>query len=285
MLLRYYFLMKGPRVVFDEIELMTYLNNKKYITRDQNSTIKRGIYHNPVLDFEASFVLGPRTIINNIERLNPEYLDTKFYLEFDLATNSYKISKLFDIVKEICYKFDFAIYNDLFQDVMEFNKGKCMNALTYAKKVYQQNYPDKFIGTPKMRPDLFEKVYSYLEYKEQIEKDQDATSMSYLFLQEDTSRNTYLALDFNLSDGTIIPPGAEKVKIHISDDEYYIVQFEQVYKKISKYCETLFTTLPYNVLYIPDKNIRKIKKILTKTVFDRENRELNEVDFKSILDF
>ncbi len=284
LLFKFYFLKQGTRV-FDRIELITLLSNYKYIDMNDDGIIKRAKYHNPILNFDACFVLSNKCNIENINQLNPKYLDTNFYVEFDLLTNTYKISRLLDLVKEICHKFDFSIYNEMFEDVHEFDKSMCINAFKMAKNVYQTKYEDEFVGKPKMSLDLFDKVYSFLEIKNQVEETEENHSMNYIFLKEDTTRSTYLGIDFNLSDGTIIPPGAQLIKIHTSSDEYYIASFDQVYKKISKYCETVYTTLPYNILYIPDKNIRKINKILTKIVFDRTLVPLYEVEFDSILDF
>ena len=284
LLFRYYFLKNGTRV-FDRIELITLLSNNQNIDMTDDGIIKRAKYHNSVLNFDACFVISNKCNIENINQLNPKYLDTNFYVEFELLTNTYKISRLLDFIKEICNKFEFVIYNEMFEDIHEFDKSMCINAFKMAKNIYQQKFEDEFVGKPKMSLDLFDKVYSFAEIKNQIEEKQGNSAMNYIYLKENTTRSTYLGIDFNLSDGTIIPPGAQLIRLHTSDGETYITAYDQVYKKISKYCETLYSTLPYNILYIPDKNIRKINKILTKIVFDRPLVQLNEVEFNEILDF
>ncbi len=280
---KFYFLKEGTRV-FDRVELITFLSAQQFVTISDEGTIKKAYYKNNFLGFDACFVLSNRGNIENIQRLNPKFLDTNVYVEFNLLSNEYKVSRLLDIVKQICTKFEFAIYNELFEDVIQFDKAICLNALKYAKTIYQKQYEDDFVNKPKMSTETFKKVYSFLEVKDNVEESKKAKSMNYLFVKETSARLVYLTVDFSLVEGTIIPPGALLVKLHTKDGDYY-AKFDDVYKKISKYCETLYTSIEYNILYISDRNIKKVNKILTKTVFDRPDAELEEVPFESILDF
>ena len=282
MLCRFYFLKEGTRV-FDRAELVTYLKSEPYIKFNDDGEIKKAIYHNTVLNFDATFVMSNRSIIENIERLNPKYLDTNFYVEFELLTNSYKVNRLLDIVKVLCSRFDFCIYNEFFEDVMKFDRSVCINCFNVLKNAYKKTYEDKFVNISKLSQDSLTKVYSYLETKEDIEKNCDNKTLPYLFLREDSTRNAYLGIDLDLQSGLIIPPGAKLCKIHNGEDFYY-ASFNDIYKKIAKFCENIDSAIEYPVLIIKSKYIRKINKILLKTNFNRVLVKLNEVELDSILD-
>ena len=74
MIFRYYFLKEGSRV-YDKSELITYLQAQPYVKFLDDGVIKKAIYHNTVLNFEATFVFNNKSIINRIEKLDPKYLD------------------------------------------------------------------------------------------------------------------------------------------------------------------------------------------------------------------
>ncbi len=279
---QYYFLKEGTRV-YDRAEFVTYMSAQKYIKFEGEGQVKKAYYHDSVLDFDAVFVMGNHSVIDRIERLNPKYLDTNLYVEFELLSNTYKVNRLVDIIKELCEKFDFVVYNPYFEDVSKFDRSLLINCFNICKNAYKKKFDDDFVNIPRISSDSLEKVYAYLENKEQIEQNYEDKSLDYLFVGESGTRNSYVCLDLDLSNGTIIPPGCKLVKISL-DDNVYFTSFEEVYKKIGKFCEALNCGLPFNVLKIKNKYIRKINKILTKTKFNRVMVQLKNVDFEKVLD-
>ena len=282
MIFRYYFLKEGTRV-YDRAEFVTYLTAQHYITFDDEGSIKKAYYHNPVLNFDATFVMSNRSIIDRIERLNPKYLDVNLYVEFDVLSSTYKVNRLVDSIKELCEKFDFAVYNEYFEDVSKFDRSLLINDFNLVKNAYKKKYDDDFVNIKRLSQDSLEKVYGYLENKDQIENDYKAKSLEYEFLGEEATRNAYVCLNLDLSNGTIIPPGCKLVKIQ-SEDGYFITSFDEVYKKIGKFFESVTSTLPFNVLIVKEKYIRKINKILTKTNFNKVMVPLNGIELSKILD-
>ena len=279
---QYYFLKEGTRV-YDRAEFVTYMTAHKYIKFEGDGQVKKAFYHDPILNFDATFIMGSHSVIDRIERLNPKFLDTNLYVEFELLSNTYKVNRLIDVIKELCEKFDFAVYNPYFEDVSKFDRALLLNCFNICKNAYKKKFDEDFVNIPRMSSDTLEKVYAFYENKEQIEQDFNAKSLDYVFVGESGTRNSYVCLDLDLSSGTIIPPGSKLVKISLGDN-VYVTSFEEVYKKISKFCESLSSNLPFNVLKVKDKNIRKINKILTKTKFNRVMVPLKEVDFDKVLD-
>ena len=82
---RYYFFKEGTRV-YDKAELLTYLEAQPYMRLLQEGAIKVAKYHNTVINMDADFIFNTKSIVSNIQRLDPKYLDLNIYFEFDLLS-------------------------------------------------------------------------------------------------------------------------------------------------------------------------------------------------------
>ena len=287
MLFRYYFLKEGSRV-YDKSELITYLTAQPYITYQDEGVIKKALYHNTVLDFDATFVFNNKSIINRIEKLDPKYLDLNLYVEFELLTNTFKVNRLIDIIQEVCERFNFAVYAEFFEDVSPFDRSLMLNVFNICKNAYKKQSEDdsnnEFTKYSKLSRDSFDKVYSFLEVKEGLEASSNCKALDYVFLREKGTRDVYVAVNMkNLVDGCIIPPGVKLVQIE-QDGEDVVISYEELYKKIYKFLVNVSSNTNYNILLLEDKYVKKVKKVLTKSKFARAVVELNEVALDNILD-
>ncbi|MBU1140900.1 MAG: hypothetical protein KKG64_00090, partial [Firmicutes bacterium] len=77
-------------------------------------------YLHPRLPFEARFLITPKSQVPDIYRLSPKFLDLNFHLEMPILTPDYVAKHLFDLVKKVSERFDFHIYNEMFEDVLPF---------------------------------------------------------------------------------------------------------------------------------------------------------------------
>lgn len=287
MLIQYYFLKEGSRE-YDKSELITYLKAQKYTDYTEEGIIKKIYYKNPIINFNATFVISNRTNIPQIDKLSGKYLDTNFFVEFELLSNDYKVDRILDMIQEICKNFDFYVYNVLFEEPTRFDRTLMINVLKVAKKAYktrsENQGSDEFVKYAKLSDEKLNIYYSYLEAKEAISNQENIDALDYVFVKKNSSRQAFASIDLTaLVKGCIIPPLATVVKVKQKDGEFY-TKFEFVYKKISKYLESISTNLTCPVYKLNDKYVKKVNKILSGTRFDRVTEELFPVELSNIYD-
>ena len=76
----------------------------------------------------ADFALTPKSIVSDIHRLDPKYLDINFHLEISPLLPTYKAEIIFEIIAELCEEFKIFIYNELFDNVLPFRKELLVTA-------------------------------------------------------------------------------------------------------------------------------------------------------------
>lgn len=288
MLFQYYFVKDGQRS-YDKSELITYLKAQKYTSYEEDGVIKKIYYKNTLLKFDATFVISNRSMIPRLDKLDPNFLDTNFYVEFDLLTNEYKVNRLLDIIQVICQEFDFYAYNSFFEKPVKCDREIMLNVLRVSKTAYksicEKEGSDEFLHYAKMAPEKLDKVYSYIESKESLLSENNCEGLDYIFVKKDSSRQAMVSIDMtNLTKGVIIPPGVFLVKVKQKDKSEIYTKFEFVYKKISKYLTSVPANINYQVYYISDKNIKKVNKVLLGTKFDRVESVLYETELSNIYD-
>lgn len=278
---RYYFFKEGTRV-YDKAELLTYLEAQPFMKLNQEGAIKVAKYHNTIINMDAEFIFNTKSIVPNIHKLDPKYLDLNVYVEFDVLNNTYKVSKIIDIIEVICKRFGFCVYNEYFEDVSLYKRSMLLNAFELVKVGYKKKYEEEFMNYSRLDKDSLTSIYSFLEIKEHIQNIDGYTFLDYVFLKENESRRVYVACDLDLKNPFIIPPCVKLIRLHL-DDEVMIISYEELKHKISKFLNLVDARL-YDVLMCDEKYFKKVKKIITKAKFDEVKVELKEVPFAQVLD-
>ena len=67
---RYYFLKEGTRI-YEKSDLITYFKSNPYIEEQTKGDNRIYLYHHPVLNFEARFIMTSKSCVPHLERLNP----------------------------------------------------------------------------------------------------------------------------------------------------------------------------------------------------------------------
>ncbi len=278
---RYYFFKEGSRV-YDKAELLTYLEAQPFMTLFQDGAIKVARYHNTIIGMDADFVLGTKSIVPGIQMIDPRFLDLNVYVEFEVLNNSYKVSRIVDIVDVICKRFGFCVYNEFFEDVSPFKRSLLMNAFELVKGGYKKKYEEEFMNYSRLDKNSLYYIYSFLEIKDQIENIEEYQILDYVFLKEPESRKAYVAVDLDLSKPFIIPPCAQLVRLN-NGEKNIIISFQDLKKKIGKYLSMVDARI-FDGLMVEEKQFKKVKKIILKTKFDETKVVLNEVPFSQVLD-
>lgn len=278
---RYYFFKEGTRV-YDKAELLTYLEAQPYMRLLQEGAIKVAKYHNTVINMDADFIFNTKSIVSNIQRLDPKYLDLNIYVEFDVLNNTYKVSKIVDMIEVICKRFGFSVYNEYFEDVSPFKRSLLINAFELVKVGYKKKYEEEFMNYSRLDKESLASIYSFLEIKDQIQNLDGYDFLNYVFFKENESRRVYVGVDMDLKKPFVIPPCVKLVRID-TDTSRIIVSYEDLKKKIDKYLGLVDARL-YDVLMVDEKSFKKARKIILKTKFDEVKVALKEVPFAQVLD-
>lgn len=278
---RYYFFKEGTRV-YDKAELLTYLEAQPYMRLLQEGAIKVAKYHNTVINMDADFIFNTKSIVSNIQRLDPKYLDLNIYVEFDVLNNTYKVSKIVDMIEVICKRFGFSVYNEYFEDVSPFKRSLLINAFELVKVGYKKKYEEEFMNYSRLDKESLASIYSFLEIKDQIQNLDGYDFLNYVFFKENESRRVYVGVDMDLKKPFVIPPYVKLVRIDTGTSRI-IVSYEDLKKKIDKYLGLVDARL-YDVLMVDEKSFKKARKIILKTKFDEVKVALKEVPFAQVLD-
>ena len=278
---RYYFFKEGTRV-YDKAELLTYLEAQPYMRLLQEGAIKVAKYHNTVINMDADFIFNTKSIVSNIQRLDPKYLDLNIYVEFDVLNNTYKVSKIVDMIEVICKRFGFSVYNEYFEDVSPFKRSLLINAFELVKVGYKKKYEEEFMNYSRLDKESLASIYSFLEIKDQIQNLDGYDFLNYVFFKKNESRRVYVGVDMDLKKPFVIPPCVKLVRIDTGTSRI-IVSYEDLKKKIDKYLGLVDARL-YDVLMVDEKSFKKARKIILKTKFDEVKVALKEVPFAQVLD-
>ena len=117
---------------FEEIEGMN-------VEMDEKSV--RFKYTHPRLNYEALFIITPKSCVPDIYRLSPKFLDLNFHLEMPILTPDYVAKHLFELVKKVCDRFDFHIYNEMFEDVLPYKQEVVHKVFGMMKTAYIDKNP------------------------------------------------------------------------------------------------------------------------------------------------
>lgn len=278
---RFYFFKESNRL-YDRTELHNYLEAQPFITFIQDGNIKIARYHNTQINMSAQFVFSNKSIVPDIQRVSPCFLDMNIYVEFDVLNNNFKVSKIIDIIDVICRKFDFLVYNEYFEDVMPFKRQLLIKAFEMVKLAYKKKYEEEFIQYSRIDKERLESVYEFLEAKDNLEVSEMYNILHYCFLKTNDSRNVFVGIDLDLSQPFILPPSAQLVRIP-TDDGCAIISYQDFKKKIAKYLGLVNARLP-EVFRVEEKYFKKVKKVILKTKFDTVKVPLYEVNFNNVLD-
>ena len=278
---RYYFFKEGTRV-YDKAELLTYLEAQPYMRLLQEGAIKVAKYHNTVINMDADFIFNTKSIVSNIQRLDPKYLDLNIYVEFDVLNNTYKVSKIVDMIEVICKRFGFSVYNEYFEDVSPFKRSLLINAFELVKVGYKKKYEEEFMNYSRLDKESLASIYSFLEIKDQIQNLDGYDFLNYVFFKENESRRVYVGVDLDLIIPFVITPCVMLVRIE-TGTRRIIVSDDDLKKKIDKYLGLVDARL-YDVLMVDEKSFKKARKIILKTKFDEVKVALKEVPFAQVLD-
>ena len=283
---RFYFLKEGTRI-YKKTELITFLSANPNITPPEKTDSYGNrvfLYHHPVLNFEAKFVMAEKSVVPHLENLSPKFFDVNFYVEFDILLSNYAVEILLDIIEEIVRKFRFHVYNQAFDDVTVFRRAIMIRAFASWKKAYASRYPEVVAKYNYLDPQAFSQVYGYLQKKKRLELTIDSSKIivtNYMFLHAEKSRSAYVGIKWNGDKQFILPPAVDIMYFDDGKVTRYLPMAE-IMMRVDK----MFRPIDgYGDIQILDaKFIKKLHKILAKDRFAPLHVQLEPLSMDKILD-
>lgn len=199
MLFRFFYLKEGTRV-FDRTDLLTFFQANPNISIEKKGDDRDFIYHHPILDFKAHFILSSKSAVPHLERLNPKYFDVNFRVEFDITLPTYSVELILDIAEEIAKMFKFAIYNESYEDVVVFRKNTLAKTFEIWKNAYKNKNEDEISRFSRIDPASLSQIYNYILRKPKLEVllDKNKVQISdYFFMRTDKSRTAFVCMSWD----------------------------------------------------------------------------------------
>lgn len=283
---KYYFFKENTRT-FDKADLLELLNDSEYISLDMDTreTEKIAYYDNREIGLQAQFILGEKSVIKNTQNLSAKYLDLNIRVEIDLLYPNYKLGKILNIIEVICKRYNFAVYCEVFSDVMPYNRKKMIQAYEMIKKAYKVRNEEEFMRYAKIEPQTLDHVYQYIEQREYLRetyKDDNADPLAFQFFRRPGSRQAYIASKWDGLDPFIV---SGDTQLFIYDDGIVrkIIRFDDLLKEINKML-TIIDTGMINIYMLNPKFLKKVKKNIIKTKYSELQINLKDIDLEDILD-
>lgn len=283
MLFKFYFLKEGTRV-FDRTELLTFFQANPNISMDRKGEDRDFIYHHPILDFTAHFILSSKSAIPHLERLNPRYLDVNFRVEFDIILPTYCVELVLDIAEELAKMFKFYIYNESYEDVVAFRKNTIVKTFELWKNAYKNKNEEEISKFSRIDSASLAQIYNYILRKPKLEVLLDKTKINipnYFFMRTDKSRTAFVCMSWDGMTPFIIPPGIDILYYDDTKFKKYIAMTELCLKG-EKYMKIIDGYS--NIKMVDIKSVSKLKKLIMKTKFAPLTVELKEIHIADILD-
>lgn len=283
MLFSFYFLKESTRV-FDRTELLTFFQANPNVSIERRGDDKDFVYHHPVLDFYAHFILSSKSAIPHLERLNPKYLDVNFRVEFDIKLPTYCVELVLDIAEELARMFKFFVYNESYENVVAFRKNTIVKTFELWKNAYKNKKEEEIAKYSRIDSASLAQIYNYILRKPKLEVLLDKAKVkipNYFFMRTDKSRTAFVCMSWNGTTPFIIPPGVDI--LYFDDPKYrkYIAMSELSIKadKMMKVIDGYS-----NIRMVDVKTVNKFRKMIVKTKFAPLTVELKEIELNNILD-
>lgn len=284
MIFRYYFFKEQNRI-YDIADLLAFLCSQSNSIVEKVNEERRVVYHNELLDFDATFIVGNKSVVPNLHQLDPKYLDLNIRVEFNVLLSTYKVDLIVDIIENMCKRFNFAVYNELFEDVYPFKKSMLIKSFEIVKKAYKEKYEEEIMQYYRLEKNVLADIYHYVLQKERIllyYKADKIVPLDYVFLAEPGIRRAYPAVIWDGLGPFIIPPHVEYF-IYLDGDVERILNGKDVFKKINRFFKPLDST-SFNLDYVNLKDYKKVKKTLNKGRFSTVSPNLKKISLDKILD-
>jgi F0F1-type ATP synthase delta subunit len=241
-------------------------------------------YKHPRLSYESIFIITPKSQVPDIYRLSPKFLDLNFHLEMPILTPDYMAKHLFEIVKTICDKFNFHIYNEMLEDVKPFKMELVLKIFDMVKEAYIKKNPVllndyHILGKEKLNSILryLDELYELTKYY----KDLDTYVPKYHFLTTE-KKELVVGIEWKEHTLTLFPPFLDFV-FYRNNHEIRVLKYSEVFLAIEKHLHDVPGFIR-STKVIPKKSQSKVFKIIKKQKFTKIEHTFAKENVKKLID-
>lgn len=196
----------------------------------------RFLYTHPTLGFPCGFYITPKSMVPNIQRVSPKYLEVNFHLQLPILSPNYFAKSIIGLVKKICDRFNLFVFSEMFSDVLEFNAERILRVFQMIKKAYLEKYPENETKYYFFREEKLSGILKYMDENSALQKyydDLDVVVPKYYFIK-DEENNPYLAIEWKEGALTVFPPHLDYLLFHQTDGMLKVIDYAEFSKKNSK---------------------------------------------------
>ncbi|MCK9235398.1 MAG: hypothetical protein WC225_04105 [Acholeplasmataceae bacterium] len=244
----------------------------------------RFLYQHPRLGHTSRFLITPKSTVPDIYRLNPRFLDLNFRLEMPLLTPNYVANHLFEIVKKVCQRFDFHIYNEMFEDVLPFKSEVLLKVFEMLKGAYIEKNPVIMSNYFLMETEKLKRLYRYLDDYSELQKYYDELETyvpRYHFLQIE-NKQLVIGIEWQEQTLTVLPPDIDYIFYRIQD-EIRPLPTDAVRAAIDPYLLDVPGFIK-GTKVVPKKQLKRVHRILKRRKFPVADHRFEKVELKQLLD-
>ena len=187
---------------------------------------------------------------------------------------------------DLCQKFDFFIYNILFDNVSEFRRELILKSYEKIREVYRTKFPMEYTSLNYVPKDKVNDVFKYLYERKDLETYCHEENLYFPiphFIKSQNTGHIYCAVDLVDDKLFVFPPRTELV-FYRHDNQVKIVYFDELMSVLEKYCHDLPGFI-HNTKVLDKAGLKRIKKIMLKTKFSPINETFSNVELETIIDF
>lgn len=262
-----HFFKEKSRKIDLEVLIAFFEDINGFIVEMDNESV-RFLYTHPRLGHKAKFIITPKSQVPDIYRLSPKFLDLNFHLEMNLLTPNYIANELFELVKKICDRFNFHIYNEMFEDVLPFKMEVVKKVYHMLKQAYIDKNPVILSNYFILRNEKLNAIYRYLNDLYDLQKyyqEMETYVPSYHFLKTE-EKKLVIGIEFKEHTLTVFPPEIDYV-FYRAKEQIKVFSASQVLETLDKLVQDVPGFIK-GTKVIPKKNLKKVHRLMKKTKFD-----------------
>lgn len=265
-------------------QLIAFFEAIEGIRTEMDEKSVRFNYTHPRLSYDALFIITPKSQVPDIYRLSPKFLDLNFHLEMPILTPDYVAKHYLDIVKKICDRFNFHIYNEMFEDVLPFKMDVVLKVFDMVKEAYIHKNPVLLSDYHLLSKDKLHAIFRYSDDILELQKyyqELETYVPKYHFLNTE-KKKLVVGIEWKEHTLTVFPPYLDYVFYRINN-EIKIVSFDELLPLIEKY----LTDVPgfiKGTRVMTKKTAGKVYKIMKKTKFMKVDHTYTKESMKKLLD-
>jgi hypothetical protein len=235
--------------------------------------------------FSYRYLITKKSRVNQIYKLNPQYLNVNFLLELPVLVPSFLVKEILTLTQKICKLFDLEIYNDAFKDVQPFNLADVVVLFeeTRRETVAEYGIQDKLTFEKDKLDEICRYQRSVASLREYYHNEVDVNLVEPII---DKITNEYgISVVWNLGQPTVFPPHLTYIYVKEEQNIPFLVRRKDFMSIMNKYLIEIVNFLPDMYILKPKqakasrKAVNKLRKV---AIIDQNFKSVRLANFLDI---